>query len=104
MLRRAGEGARLALLDDLAEIHDRDRVAHMRDRGEVMRDEQVGQPEFFLQIAEQVQDLRPDRYVERRYRLVEHDEARRQCQGARDRDALTLAAREFVREQTRRAT
>ena len=103
MLRSAGEGARLALLDDLAEIHDRDRVAHMRHRGQIMRDEQVGEAELGLQIAEQIQDLRPDRHIERRHRLVKHDEARRQCQGPGDRDALALPAREFVREQIRRA-
>ena len=68
-----------------------------------MRDEQVRQTEFGLQINEQVQDLRPDRHIERRHGLVEHDKARRQRQGARDRDALTLTAGKFVREQIRRA-
>ena len=32
-------------LDDLAEIHHRDLVAHVRDRGEIVGDEQVGQAE-----------------------------------------------------------
>jgi hypothetical protein len=39
MLRRTGESARVPGLDYLAQIHDRDRVAHMRDRGEVVGDE-----------------------------------------------------------------
>ena len=99
MLWRAGEGAGLAALDDLAEIHDHNRVAHMRDRGEVVGDEQIGEPELGLQVAQQVEDLRPDRDVESGDRLVEHDELGRQRQSARDGDALALPAGEFVREK-----
>ena len=75
MLGRAGERPRLPGFDDLAEIHDRDRVAHMRNSGQIMRDEQIGKSEPILQIAQEVEDLRPDRDVERRYRLVEHDQS-----------------------------
>ena len=50
-----------------------------------------------LQVAQQVDDLRLHAHVERRGRLVEHDEARLQHHGAGDRDALALAAGEFVR-------
>ncbi len=75
----------------------------MRDRGQIMRDEQIGEAEPRLQIAQQVEDLRPDRHVERRYRLVEHDQPRRQCERAGDRDALALPAGEFVREEVGRA-
>src|ERR1700730_10893097 len=99
MLRRAGEGASVALLDDFAEIHDRDRVAHMRNRGEVVGDKEIGQPELGLQVGQQVQDLRADGYVEGGDGLVEHDEFGRQRQGARDSDALPLPAREFVGKQ-----
>src|ERR1700674_1417465 len=72
MLRRAGEGASVALLDDLAQIHDRDRVAYMGDCGEIMGNEEVGQPEFRLQISQQVEDLGPNRDVEGGDRLVPH--------------------------------
>src|SRR5919108_1819881 len=64
---------------------------------EVVRDEQIGQAELFTQILEQVDDLRLDRYVERRYRLVADNELRLEREGARDADALALAARHFVR-------
>src|SRR5438067_9898885 len=68
VLRGAGERARLSLLDNLAEIHDDNRVAHMRHRGEVMRYEQVSEPELGLQFAKQTEDLRPERHFERRDR------------------------------------
>ena len=62
-----------------------------------MGDEQIGQTELLLQILEQVDDLRLDRNVERRDRLVAHDELRIDRQRARDADALALSARKFVR-------
>ena len=74
----------------------------MRDGGEVMRDEQIGQPQFGLQIAQQVQDLRADRNVQRRDRLVQHHQPRRQRQRAGDGDALALPAGKLVRKQIRR--
>ena len=50
-----------------------------------------------LQRAQQIDHLRLDQHVERAGRLVEHDEGRLQHDGARHRDALALAAGEFVR-------
>ena len=50
-----------------------------------------------LQLLEQVEDLRLDRDVERRHRLVGDDELRLQGDRARDPDALPLAAGELVR-------
>src|SRR3546814_6606167 len=47
-------------------------------------------------LAEQVDDLRLHRHVERRRRLVEHYEAWLQHHGAGDGDALALAAGELV--------
>src|SRR3954451_15608080 len=69
--QRAGVGVarvrveRVALgqLDDLAEVHDADAVAHVADDGEVVRDEYDRQAELALQVAKQVEDLRLDRHV-----------------------------------------
>ena len=55
------------------------------------------QPELALQVAQQVEDLRLDRDVERGDRLVGDDHLRLQRERARDADALALAARELVR-------
>ena len=52
---------------------------------------------LLLQVAQQVDDLRLDRHVERRDRLVGDDELRVDGERARDADALALAARELVR-------
>ena len=65
-----------ASLDDLAEIHDRDAVADMRHAGEIVADEQVAHAERRLQMLQLVHDLRADRHVERRDRLVQHDQPR----------------------------
>ena len=50
-----------------------------------------------LQVAQQVEDLRLDRDVERRHRLVADDQLRLERERPRDADPLALAARELVR-------
>ena len=61
-------------LDDATEIHDRHAGAEVSHDGQVVRDEQVRQLELLLEIPEQVEDLRLDRDVERRHRLVEDEQ------------------------------
>ena len=68
------------------------------DDVEVVGDEDVGQPEVALQVGQQVQDLRLHGDVERRDRLVADDQLRLEREGAGDPDALSLPARELVRE------
>ena len=82
---------------DLAMAQHQDFVGQRPHDLEVVADEQVGELVSGLQVAQQVDDLRLHAHVERRGRLVEHDEARLEHQGAGDGDALALAAREFVR-------
>ena len=55
------------------------------------------QPELALEVAQQVEDLRLDRHVERGDRLVRDDHLRLERERARDPDALALPARELVR-------
>ena len=69
-------------------------VLHHR---EIVRDEQVGQAELVLQVHHEIEDLRLDRHVQRRHRLVADDQARLQRERARDADALALPAGELVR-------
>src|SRR5579864_4608165 len=88
-------------LDHLAEIHHGDAIGDMPDDGEIVRNEDVREPEVALQRLEQIHDLRANRNVERRHRLVEDDQLRIQRERARDPDALPLAARELVREPVR---
>ena len=70
----------------------------MADDVEVVRDEDVGQAEVVLQVLQQVEDLCLHRDVQRRDGLVADDQLRVHGEGPRDADALTLAARELVRE------
>ena len=84
-------------LDDAAEIHDGDAVGDVAHHGEIVGDEDVGEPQPLLQLHEQVHHLRLDRHVERRDRLVADDEARVERERAGDADALALAAGELVR-------
>jgi hypothetical protein len=69
----------------------------MAHHGEVVGDEQIGQPQALAQRLEQVDDLRLDRDVERRDRLVADDEVGLDRERAGDADALALAAAELVR-------
>ena len=101
MRRRVVDVVLRADLDDLAEVHHRDAVGDVAHDGQVVRDEDVGQAEVALQRLEQVDDLRADRDVERRDRLVEDDQLRVERERARDADALPLAAGELVREAVR---
>src|SRR5204863_1752817 len=58
--------------------------------------------ELLLQLAQQVEDLRLDRHVERRGRLVADDQLRAHRERTRDREPLALPAREFMRVATER--
>ena len=62
-----------------------------------MSDEQVSQVELLLQVAQQVEDLRLNRNVERRHGLITDDELRPERQGAGDAKPLALAAGKLVR-------
>ena len=65
---------------------------------QVVRDEDVGQPELVLEVLEQVEDLRLDGHVERGHRLVADDQLRIHGQRPGDADPLALPAGELVRE------
>ena len=84
-------------LDHPPGAHHRDALGDVLHDREVVRDEQVGQPQRVLQILEQVEDLRLDRDVERRDRLVADQDLGLERQGAGDADPLALAAGEAVR-------
>ena len=62
-----------------------------------------GEAELVLQVLEQVDDAGLDRDVERRHRLVEHEQLRVERERAGDADALALAAGELVRVAVARA-
>ena len=61
-----------------------------------MRDEEVGQPELFLQFFQQVDHLRLDGNVQGRDRLVADDKIGVEGQGAGNTNPLALTARKLV--------
>src|SRR5438132_12382494 len=50
--------------DNLPTVHHRDSSREVADDRHGMRDEQVGQPEFVLQLRQQIHDLRADADVQ----------------------------------------
>ena len=97
MLRALEDLVDRARLDDLTLGHDADAIGEFADDAEIVGDEQHGHAMLGLQAAEQFQDLRLDRDVERGGRFVGDQEFRPvgECHG--DHDTLALPAREFVR-------
>src|SRR5690606_24506256 len=63
---------------------------------QVVADEHVREAAPRLEVAQEVDDLRLHRHVERRGRLVEHHEAGLERDRARDADALALTTGELV--------
>src|SRR5438067_11242125 len=84
-------------LDELTQVHHANAFAHVIDRPEVMRDQEHGELEVVLQCSQQVENLRLDRYVQRRNRLIGDDEPRLHGQRSRDDQALPLSTTELMR-------
>ena len=88
-------------LDDLARVHHRRAITHLRDDRQVVRDEDHRQPELLperrAQADEQLEDLRLHHHVEGGRRLVGKEHLRRARERHRDRGPLPHAAGELVR-------
>jgi len=94
--RRVEQASHAVLLHDPAQIHDGHPRRQMLDHRQVVADEQVGQAEFALQFAQQVQDLALHRHVQRRGWFVADHHLGLHDQGTRNRHALTLTARHLA--------
>ena len=73
------------------QVQDHHPVTQVLHHVQVMRNEQQGQPQLLAQADQQVDDLRLDRHVQRRQRLVGDDEAWLRSQRAGNAQALLLA-------------
>ena len=74
----------------------------MLDHRQVVRNEQVGEPELALQIDQQVDDLRTNRHVERRHRFVADDQTGFERERPGNPDTLPLPPGKLVRMTTQR--
>ena len=99
MKRTREERFAISLLDDHTQVHHRHLIAHMANDAEVVRDEKIGQAERLLETLHQVEDLSLDGHIERRHRLVAHQEFGVGGERPGKHDALALAARELVRKE-----
>ena len=89
--------------DDASGVHDRDAVRHFGDDAQVVGDQEQRESEPSLKVAEQIEDLRLDRDVERRRRLVGDEERWPAGERQGDEGALAQAARELMRDTPARA-
>ena len=96
MLGRLEDGRRVALLDDLAGVHDPDPVAQRPDDAEVVGDQQDGGVRLGLERADEVEDARLDGRIEAGRGLVEDEQLRVRGQRDGDDDALLHPARELM--------
>src|SRR5829696_4884550 len=97
MLRPSKELLARSDLDDLAEVHHRDAVAQELDGGEVVADEETGEPERAPQVAHEIEDGGVHRDVQGRDGLVRDQQARVDAERPGQADALTLATGQLVR-------
>ena len=77
---------------DLSQVHHNYSVADMLHNAKIMADEQIGEAELFLQITQQVKNLRTNRHIKRRNRFITDYEIRVRCKRSRDYDTLPLTA------------
>ena len=84
-------------LNHLARVHHGDAVGDARDHAEVVRNEDDGGVDLVLQLHQQIHDLRLNRHIQRRRRLVGDQQLRVAAQRHGDHRALAHAAGKLVR-------
>jgi hypothetical protein len=97
MQRRGEQAFGRSDLDHGAKIDDRDPVGDMPDKAKIVGYEDDSEPEPFLQIHEQVNHLRLNRDIEGGNQFIGDQANRFDGEGTRDRYALTLSPRKFMR-------
>ncbi len=78
-------------------VHHHDALGHFGDHAEVVRDQHDRRAQPRFQVAHQVEDLRLDRHIQRRGRLIGDQQFRIARQRHRDHHTLTHAAGQLVR-------
>ena len=81
----------------LSKEHDAYPVGQVTHHAEVVRNEQVGQLEFGLQVSKQVEHLCLNRYVKRGNRFIAYDQPGVQRQSTGDAHALPLPTGKLMR-------
>ena len=97
MARIAEQLAARRHLHQLAQIHHAHAVGNVFHHAHVVRHKQVGQLVLRLQVLQDVEHLRLNGHIQRGHGLITHYEFGLQCQGARNANALALAAGKLMR-------
>src|SRR5262245_54189555 len=82
--------------DHLAQIHHCDSVRYVANSQKIVGDEHEADLQFLLQIAKQIDDLGAHGDIQRRGRLVSHDDGGIEGERASHADTLTLAAAQLA--------
>ena len=98
MMRLGEQRVGRVLLDLLAGVLDDDAIGRLGDDAHVVGDQHQRHAVALLERQQQVEDLRLDRHVERRRRLVGDEQLRPAGERHRDHHPLAHAARKLVRE------
>ena len=92
-MRRAGINLiHRAFFRDLAQIHHQHAVTDILHHIQIMTDENIGQAKAFLEVHEQVQDLRLHAFIEGRDRFIQDNQTRAEGECTGDIHPLALTA------------
>ncbi len=97
MLRRAQQGGCSVLFHTAAVLHHGHRVSELSHDAQVVRNKQQAHVQLVAQFAQQLQNLRLHRDVQRGGGFIGNQQFGARQQGHRDHHALALAAGELVR-------
>ena len=97
MLRGIEEIFRCSNLGEFSKIHHGNTVRQVLHHIQIMRNKQIGQMEFLLEVAQQIQDLRRNRHIQSGDGFVTDNEFWVEGQGPRNANPLPLPARKLMR-------
>jgi hypothetical protein len=97
MIWRLADGIGIALLDNLTMVHDDDAITHVSHHRQIVGDEQQSKFQLFLEVFEQVQNLRLHTHIKRANGLIADEESGLNSQSPRYANALALSTAEFMR-------
>ena len=86
-----------AVLHDATAVHHTDVVCHVSDHAEIMGDDDERRPCLALQVTHEFGDLRLDRDIQSRRRLIRDEQARGVDERHGNHDPLPHAPRQLVR-------
>jgi len=97
MLRRLKQLPPVGDLYHLAQVHHEHSMTDVPHQREIVRDEEVRETQLVLQVGEKIEDLCPDRDIERRDGFVQDQQRGSGRERPGYADSLALAAAELVR-------